>query len=142
MSDYFAPKIGYMKIREGNKLMAIREERKMNQNEFAELLGMSASAYARLERNETQTDFQNLIRFSELLNVPIVDFLPELSSYNNSHNQGTGGGIVFGNQYYYASTDDTIKQLTQENQFLHEKIALLEEQLAMYKNLINSSENH
>jgi transcriptional regulator with XRE-family HTH domain len=117
--------------------MSVRQERKMNQSEFAELLGMSPSAYARLKRNETQTDFQNLIRFSEILNVPIHEFIPELNAYHNYHQQGVGGGTVFGNQSinYYASPDDATQQLTQENQFLQEKIRLLEEQLAMCKSL-------
>ena len=75
-----------MKIKVGNKLMSIREERKLNQNEMAELLGISPSSYGRIERNESTTDLEQIVSFSKTLNVPIQDFLPETTSINNNQN--------------------------------------------------------
>jgi len=47
-----------MKLKLGQKLLQERENRKMTQAEFAELLGMSQSTYARLERNESKADLE------------------------------------------------------------------------------------
>jgi transcriptional regulator with XRE-family HTH domain len=38
-----------MKLKLGHRLLQIREERKLSQAEMSELLGMSGSAYSRLE---------------------------------------------------------------------------------------------
>ncbi|MBC7382787.1 MAG: helix-turn-helix transcriptional regulator, partial [Bacteroidia bacterium] len=47
-----------MKLRIGTKLSNIKIEKKLSQDQMAELLGLSTSAYARLERNETSADLE------------------------------------------------------------------------------------
>jgi transcriptional regulator with XRE-family HTH domain len=127
-----------MKTKIGTKLKQIREDRRLTQEGIAAILGMDDAAYGRLERNETQADFNTIIRFAEKLNVPIHDFLPELTtmSNNNNHGTGAGAGIVFGNINYYASPDDTHHSLLTENAVLKEKIAGLEEQNRLLRQLL------
>ena len=110
-----------MKIKIGSKLYNIRSERKLSQNEMADLLSISASTYSRLERNETTIPFEELNRFSEVLNIPIQDFLPEILSIQNSHN---GHGVVFGNVIYnyFYDKDTTIKELENKIQTLTNKL--------------------
>jgi transcriptional regulator with XRE-family HTH domain len=106
-----------MKLRIGTKLLMIREERRLTQAEMADLLALSTSAYQRLERGESQCDFAQLTRFSEILNIPIQEFLPDTVAFHN-HNEGPGPGIIFGNYIVnlYAGTDisKTIEELILE----------------------------
>ncbi|MGV3596627.1 MAG: helix-turn-helix domain-containing protein [Bacteroidota bacterium] len=95
-----------MKIKVGDKLLKLRTDKKMNQQDFAELLSISTSAYARLERNETQTDYDQLVRFAQVLGMPVQEFFPE--------------SIVFYNK------DKHISSLEQQNSLLQEKINFLE----------------
>jgi transcriptional regulator with XRE-family HTH domain len=104
-----------MKLKVGQKLFNIREERKLNQQEMADLLNMTPSSYSRLERGETSVEIDQLMSFSQKLQVPVQDLLPDiLSIHNNSH--GNGGGLIFGNYYNnnYHNSDEKIKE--QENQ--------------------------
>jgi len=116
-----------MKTRIGSRLLAIRQERGLTQADIAEVLGMPESSYARYERNETQIDYTKLVAFAEKLNVPVYDLLPETVSINNhNNNSGQGGGVIFGNQYFYFGENMANQAMLQENQVLKERIALLE----------------
>lgn len=116
-----------MKVNIGQKLKIIREDRKMTQSEFAELLSMSTSAYNRLERGETSADMEQLIKISETLKVPIQELLPEVMNLH-CHNQNSQGGIVMGNfiNYYYGITED---KLIEENHQLKNEIENLKQKL-------------
>ena len=120
------------KLKAHERLRRVREIRNMSQAEFAEMLGLSPAAYGRLERGETQTDFDQLQRFAEVLNVPISDFLPESIVFNN-HPKNGYGNLVAGNcyNYIYASEDQQAKELEQENAHLKEKITLLEDKISL-----------
>ena len=61
----------------GYKIKKIRDDRKFSQSEMAELLGISQSAYSRLERDETPVVLNELVRYAKTLNVPIQEFLPD-----------------------------------------------------------------
>jgi len=119
-----------MKTRVGSKLLEIREDRKMSQEEFADFLGFSSSAYGRLERNETSIEIEQMIGIADKLDVPIQEFLPETITINNTDNDNQTGAILFGNQtnntnYYYYNSDDAVKQKDQEIARLNEEIAKL-----------------
>jgi transcriptional regulator with XRE-family HTH domain len=117
-----------MKLKIGNKLLAIREERAMTQVDMAELLSIPESTYAGYERNETQVDYNKIVSFAEKLGVPVQELLPETVSITNN-NAGQGGSVVFGNQYVYLGDSVLNRTLSQENQELKERIALLEAKL-------------
>lgn len=97
-----------MKI--GKKLFSDREQRKMTQEEMAELLGISTSSYARLERNETSAQIEQITNFSKILEVPIYDFLPDTLSINNNNENGQVG-FVIGNIYNHNDKDELTKEL-------------------------------
>jgi transcriptional regulator with XRE-family HTH domain len=114
-----------IKMKVGNRLLIAREERKINQADMAEILGVSPPTYSRLERNETSVDINQVIRFADILNIPIQDFLPDAITQHNTNNQNSQGGIggmILGNIYNYYSE----KEVHQENQLLKEKIRLFE----------------
>lgn len=131
-TEFYAPINGYisMKIKVGNKLMTIREERKLNQAEMADLLGLSQSAYGRIERNETSPDLDQLVDFSQKLNVPIQDFLPDTFSIHNNHNGGQAG-IIFGTFNYYTDKNAELLKFESENKIQKQEILFLKEQIKL-----------
>lgn len=117
-----------MKLRIGTKLNNIKSEKRLSQEQMAELLGLSTSAYARLERNETSAELEQLTQYSRLLDVPIHEFLPETFQINNTPNNSQGG-IVFGNFNYYADSNAEIIRIKQENETLLKEIEILKERM-------------
>jgi len=137
-----------MKLKVGDKLREIRDDRKMSQEEFAELLGMSTSGYARLERNETTPDLHQISRICETLKVPIQDFLPDSVTFQ-THNDHGQIGCVFGTIYYYNSKDELVSKLEHELTLIQEKLAhseekvcLLESQVQLLQNLLERGNLH
>lgn len=112
-----------MKMKIGNKLFSTREERKLTQNEMADLLGLSTSAYSRLERNQVSVEMEQVANFADILNVPFQDFLPEHLAINNNNQNGQVGFII-GNYYSYGKEVNEV--LAKENEALREKNELLE----------------
>ncbi|TAD96851.1 MAG: XRE family transcriptional regulator [Bacteroidetes bacterium] len=107
-----------MKMRVGTRLFNEREDRKLTQAEMADLLNVSASTYARIERNETSVDIEQIAHFAKKLDVPIQDFLPDTISVNNSSHQNNQNaqGLVLGNiyNYNYSDKDESHKDLAHE----------------------------
>lgn len=127
-----------MRFKVGEKLLMLRNERRMTQEEMAELLSLSTSAYARVERNEVQPDFDFITRTAERLDVPLSRFLPDTLHFNNAHHNGQGG-VVFGNFYYYANPDQSNVDIENERaqylatiENLKQRISLLELQIRIY----------
>lgn len=55
----------------GNRLRMIRSARKMSQEEFSELLGISVDFLSLIERGINAPSFENLEVFSAQLNIPV-----------------------------------------------------------------------
>ena len=55
----------------GQRLKAIRVTRKMSQEEFAELIGISVDFLSLIERGINAPSFENLDAFSARLQIPI-----------------------------------------------------------------------
>lgn len=110
------------KLNIGAKLKKIREARKLTQVEFAELIGSSQATYQRIERGETNVDAEELFRYAEKLEVPIMDFFQDNITFHN-HYEGDLGKII--NYNTAPELEEQIKTI--ENEFLKEKIKLLEE---------------
>lgn len=119
-----------MKTRIGHRLLFIREERNYTQVQMADLLKIPEATYARYERNETQVDYEKMVKFTQLLNVPVQELMPEtVAITNNNNNSGQGGGIIFGNQYFYLGDSVVNQNLTKENQELRAELALLKQKI-------------
>lgn len=120
-----------MNMKVGQKLFAIRQDRKLTQSEMAELIGYSNSAYGRLERGETSVEMEQVVKFAKKLNLSFQDFLPETIAFNNNSENGQVG-FVMGNFYSYGH-----QETAQENQALREKIQLLEEKTNHLEEIIS-----
>jgi len=126
-----------LKTRIGNRLKEIREERKLNQSEMADLLNLSSSSYSRIERGESSVDIMQVAEIAEKLGVSASDFLPDSLTMNSNNNDRGHAGFVIGNVYHYSDSTDAVKDMekelalkNQEIQFLKEKIEDLEARLA------------
>jgi transcriptional regulator with XRE-family HTH domain len=120
-----------MKLKIGNRLNAIRAEKNLSQLEMSEVLGISASAYSRLERGETSIEFEDLVRFATALDIDVQDLLPETLRINN-HNNSNQSGLIFGNIYNYYSANEQslglqsrLESLEYENRNLKEELLRL-----------------
>ena len=123
-----------MKMRIGNRLLTERQDRKLNQAEMAELLGLASSTYSRIERNAGAVDMEQLVEFSQILNIPIQEFLPDTISMK-SHNENGQVAFMVGNFYNYAEkeTQNIVALKDKEIEFLKEKIKDLEEIIFLLK---------
>lgn len=125
-----------MKMKIGNRLLTAREDRQLSQTEMADLLGVSTSTYARIERNESSIELDQITNFSKILNIPIQEFLPDTITINND-NQNGHIGLVMGNIYNYSYSDQELKfqlesQAT-EIKFLKTEIENLKEIIKLLK---------
>ena len=118
-----------MNMKIGQRLQSIREDRKMSQSEFADILSISQSAYSRLERGETHVSYDEIMRYAEILNVPIYELLPETSVFQMSNSGQGAAGITFGNCIFNIGTDAAISALQEENKALAEKNKELENKI-------------
>ena len=115
-----------MNLSIGTRLLTIREDRQLTQNEMAELLSMSPSAYSRLERNETKVQLEDLPKLSERLKIPVQDLLPEIFTVNNN-TSGNSNGIVLSQQitYNYFNSAESSKGLEIKIQALENELTEL-----------------
>jgi transcriptional regulator with XRE-family HTH domain len=96
-----------MKLRLGQRLLTIRNDRQLTQAEMSDLIGVSQSAYSRIERNESSVDIEDVMRFSKILQVPVQEFLPETMSIHYENHQGQGGpNLIFGDYHYHGTTPE------------------------------------
>jgi transcriptional regulator with XRE-family HTH domain len=94
----------------GHKIKKIRDERNFSQAEMADFLGMSQSAYSRMERDETPVVMDELVRYAKTLNVPIQDFLPDFINVQNVNDHGQGGPNLIMGDFHYHQNGDTESQ--------------------------------
>jgi len=131
-----------MKMKVGTRLFSERENRRLTQAEMAELLHVSPSTYARIERNETSVEIEQITHFAKKLEIPIQEFLPETISVNNSSHQNNQNaqGLVLGNIYNYNYSDPEKSQelalKNQEIEFLRKEIAFLRTEVENLKEIV------
>lgn len=130
-----------MKLKVGEKLYTIRDKQNKNQVEMAELLGLSVSAYQRIERNESFVTYDQLMIFAKILEVPVQEFLPDTITLNNTNNQNGQGGMIFGNIYnnYNYSDKEIVNEVQEKNkeiEFLKEKLNSLETTITDLRNTV------
>ncbi|MDR2231956.1 MAG: helix-turn-helix domain-containing protein [Tannerella sp.] len=68
----------------GVRIRKIREERGIKQEFIAEQMGIGQSTYSRLEKDDNRLTATKLIKFSEILNVPVSVLFGE-STTNTTH---------------------------------------------------------
>jgi transcriptional regulator with XRE-family HTH domain len=111
----------------GQKIKKLRELRNFTQSHMAEELGLSQSAYSKLELGETEITYSKLERVSEVLGMKPEEVISfnESMVFNVMNNQ-TGQGFVINNHQLSE---------TEKNLYL-QQIELLKEDVAYLKRLL------
>lgn len=124
----------------GQKIQEIRRARGYSQDAVAENIGISSTAYARIERNESDVSIKRLQSIAKTLEVDIwAFFLPQTSvmivgdigSDANGHNNGV--------QHFYPNDFKTEREAYQRHiQNLEKSFSMLEKQLNEKQKIIDS----
>lgn len=93
-----------MKI--GQNIRKIRELNELNQESVANMLGMSAIAYGRIERNETDITLKRIAQIAETLNTDIETLLNFDSKKHVVHMENNQGSIYTSINYGTVNTLD------------------------------------
>ena len=112
----------------GHKIKKLRELRNFTQSHMAEELGLSQSAYSKLELGESEITYNKLERVSEVLGMKPEEVISfnESMVFNVMHNLNGNNGFVINNN-----------QLNDSEKLLYEEqIALLKEELSYVKRLL------
>ena len=111
-----------------NKIRDIRKQKGYSNEVMAMDLGMSTSAYNKMERMESTISLERFIKITEILNVPYSEFFE----------------LTVKNVYQQDLKDHSIghyevQSLYQENREVYEKlIASKDEQIALLKSLLDN----
>jgi transcriptional regulator with XRE-family HTH domain len=106
----------------GQKIKKLRELKNFTQSHVANELGITQSAYSKIELGETEVSYSKLTRIAEIFGVSpeeIVSFNEQMI-FNIMHNQ-TGNGFVINkgvSDNEKRLYEDQIAQLKEENNYL------------------------
>ena len=68
----------------GKRIRKIRESKDYSQENMAGELGLTTSAYSKIERGETDASTSRLIKIAEILNVQVADFFVDIKQPNTN----------------------------------------------------------
>ena len=110
----------------GNKIKKLRELKNLTQDHMAKSIGITQSAYSRIELGETEITYSKLEKISEELGMKPEEIISfnETMVFNVMNNQ-TGNGLVINNQVTDENKslyDKLIQQLQEENIYLKKLI--------------------
>ncbi len=112
----------------GSILKQKREEKRISQQDIADLLGISQRTYSNIESDKSNPTLEQILKIDKFLKV---DLLKELNKrgfafYQNNNNKGTNSGGIVNNNYP--------KELKEQHEIqtahLKEEIIFLKEQLS------------
>jgi transcriptional regulator with XRE-family HTH domain len=115
-------------LRLGYKIKKIREFKNVTQKQIADALGITQSAYSKIEMGETDVPYSRLEKISTVLGVKPEEIISfnEHMIFNVMNNQN--GGNLFGNITYTISDA--------ERKLYEQQIDILKEELAYMKKLL------
>lgn len=137
LNDYICVNKIDMTTAVANKIRNLRKAKGYSQEEVAERLSISQSAYARIERGESHSWAVHLEKLSEIFEIRPEELLSDDS--NNFNNQEQKGGMAF----QFVGTINTINSLSEKliEQYevriaeLKEEVTSLKEEIKLLKSL-------
>ncbi|HAO06400.1 MULTISPECIES: helix-turn-helix domain-containing protein [Chryseobacterium] len=119
-----------MNIQIGSKIRRLRETKGFSQEEMAERLQISRSAYSRIEMGETNSWVNHIEKLCENLDIKPEDFF--INSENNINTNQDNASAVQSNPHH--DTHITINQLSEKViEMYEERIRELKEQVEFWK---------
>lgn len=134
----FVYKIIDMTNNVAEKIKRLRKSKGFSQDDMAERMHISQSAYARIESGESHSWAAHIEKLSEILEVKPEDFLTDETNNLEQENTDQKGGMAF----QFVGTINTINNLSEKliEQYeerikeLKEQVQELKEELKMIKN--------
>lgn len=113
----------------GTKIKKLRELKNLTQEHMATVIGVTQSAYSRLEMGETEITYSKLERIAGELGMKPEEVIAfnESMVFNVMHNQ-TGNGLIIQNNALINEERDLFKQ----------QIETLKEEVAYLKKILDS----
>jgi transcriptional regulator with XRE-family HTH domain len=113
----------------GTKIKKLRELKNLTQEHMASVIGVTQSAYSRMELGETEITYSKLARIADELGMKPEDVISfnESMVFNVMHNQ-TGNGLIIQNNTLVNEERDLYKL----------QIETLKEEVAYLKKIIDS----
>jgi transcriptional regulator with XRE-family HTH domain len=82
----------------GNKIRSLRTLKELSQENVAEMLGISITAYSKIERGETDVQLSRLNQIAQVFKVSIEEILNFGDKIVHSFNgNGTGNNVIISN---------------------------------------------
>jgi transcriptional regulator with XRE-family HTH domain len=115
----------------GNKLRVLRTEKGLTQESLAAEIGMSASAFAKIERGESDLSISKIEKIAKQFDLTLIELLTlSTSNYINFKNhQGIIGQNITNTYVNSDATKETIQQLVSEVAGLKEEIERLKKDI-------------
>lgn len=102
----------------GHKIRNLRDNRKLSQQEMAELLDISQKQYSFIESNQTKITFDRLQKIAHVLKLNDDEYFDlvkqESMVLNITNNNDNAKGYVHAENYYEESTQQEIAQSLKE----------------------------
>lgn len=113
----------------GTKIKKLRELKNLTQEHMATVIGVTQSAYSRMEMGETEITYSKLERISSELGMKPEEVIAfnESMVFNVMHNQ-TGNGLIIQNHSLN----------NEERELYKQQIETLKEEVAYLKKIIDS----
>ena len=113
----------------GTKIKKLRELKNLTQEHMASVIGVTQSAYSRLELGETEITYSKLARIAGELGMKPEDVISfnESMVFNVMHNQ-TGNGLIIQNNSLN----------NEERELYKQQIETLKEEVAYLKKIIDN----
>jgi transcriptional regulator with XRE-family HTH domain len=110
----------------GDNIRKIRMLKNIDAKTLADKLGISVSAFTKIERGETQVDMDRITRIAETLQVDPVDitsFNPDRFFFEKvEHSQIAGNNFEIENNSYYSIPKEILDTLTEQLKTANELI--------------------
>lgn len=117
-----------------DNIRCVREQQNLTQEDMAELLNMTASSYAKIERGATQLKFKKLEKIAQALNMDVVELI-ELGDGgdviiqlpNNSGDNATANYFLNANEKLLSEMEKLNLKLEHQSQLLVTKDEIINE---------------
>ncbi|KMQ65968.1 hypothetical protein ACM39_16250 [Chryseobacterium sp. FH2] len=113
------------------KIKRLRKSKGYSQEDMAEKLHISQSAYARIENGESHSWATHIEKISEIFEMKPENFLTDETNNLDQENTEQKGGMAF----QFVGTINTINSLSEKiTELYEERIKELKEQVEFWKN--------
>jgi transcriptional regulator with XRE-family HTH domain len=113
------------------KIKKLRKSKGFSQEDMAEKLHISQSAYARIESGESNSWANHIEKLSEIFEIKPENFLTDETNNLEQENTDQKGGMAF----QFVGTINTINSLSEKViELYEERIKELKEQVEFWKN--------